>query len=451
VSRPLLELAVRAQARRACVTAAQRPLVAAVVLLTWLGAPLAAWRVGTRLGKVLAPSIDDPSVARALVLGLVFAVAALGAAVAVSLPDRRAFGAQVAASPIAPRAVAVAVVSPVACGCLVLVAPTVVALVVPLVAPACGAAGAALLLLSLALAVPSGAAGGESALHLARRTTPIRSIAALACAAVTAALAVEAGAGGLTGAGAPILTLAAAAGGIGCAEAWLRLAGVRPDASARRMRMRSRAPRPGTTVFATAFATLWRAAELRLAIGVATSFGVLGLAVGVVDGAPIAVALLLGGGSCAVTASLVPLSVRGRIDPGVWVWRAGSRLHVARAWAGASGLIVAVPLAGLHLIAAPAGRQIVGAAGQVAVLAVFAWASAITAGALVPRRRRGAGDDALSLATFAAVAVTGGGLATLLGRSLGAAGLPDAASAALVLAATVVGAVAVLGATWGPN
>ena len=157
----------------------------------------------------------------------------------------------------------------------------------------------------------------------------------------------------------------------------------------------------------------------------AASFGVIGLAVGLASGAPIPVALLLGGGSCAVTVSLVPLSVRGRIDPGSWAWRSEARQRIARAWASASLLLVAVSLVPVHAVAAPAaGTSLVGASAQVAALASFGVGCRAAAGALshAPPRQ---GTMPLSTRRFTAVAVTGGGVASVGGRWLGVVGVPD--------------------------
>ena len=92
--------------------------------------------------------------------------------------------------------------------------------------------------------------------------------------------------------------------------------------------------------------------------------------------------------------------------------------------------------------AAPATLQVTG-------LALFAWASALIAGAVVPRRARAAGDDALSLASFAAVAVAVGGVIVVVGSRLEAVGVPGAVTGCIGLAGLAASAVTVLAATWG--
>ena len=182
---------------------------------------------------------------------------------------------------------------------------------------------------------------------------------------------------------------------------------------------------------------------------VATVFGLGGLAAGSATGAPPAAGLLLGGGSCAVAGCLVPLSVRGRIDPGAWVWRVARRTRVATLWAAASLALLVLALLPSGAIAVARSAESVGIVPHVLGLALFAWACALIAGALVPRRARGAGDDALSLATFGAVAVGLGVATSPAATRLGATGIPGVVASGLVLAAVSAGAVVTLGATWG--
>jgi hypothetical protein len=80
----------------------------------------------------------------------------------------------------------------------------------------------------------------------------------------------------------------------------------------------------------------------------------------------------------------------------------------------------------------------------VAAFAALAWASALAAGALVPRRSAGAGDDALALGAFAATAVVLGSAVAVTGSRLEAAGAPGAVAAGLVLVAASLVSVVVL-------
>jgi hypothetical protein len=430
---------------------ARRSLVVpAFVVGAWLAAPVAAWRLGSALGAMLEPALAETSSARGLVLGLCVAGASLGAAFGVALPGPGALGRQVEAAPVARRALVLAATLPAAAGAFVLVTPNLAAVVLPLAAETPGGwASGVSLLVSISSAAIAGATLAEAALRLIRRGSPRPGAAGLVGAFLLSVVAVESGARGLTGDGLAIALAAVTVGGAGlCAGGWLALASTRPAPARRRRRapLTTTYRRPAPAVLALACALLARSGELRLVLLSAAAFGVVGIGVGTAAGAPPAAGVLLGGGSCAIASCFVPLSVRGRIDPGAWLWRVARCSLLAAAWAAASLTLVAISLLPVQLVALARTTDTAGAAAQVSALAVLAWASALSAGALVPRRACGAGDDALSLAVFAAVAIAFGMAVTGAGARLDAIGVPGAVAVGLTLATASVTAVAVLAA-----
>ena len=453
MSRSLCEAALLVQYRRLSGTARRRLLAVALVVLAWLAAPAAAWRLGATLGDVLEPALADAATARALALGLCVTCAAVGAAVGVALPGPAALGPQLVAAPISRRSLTLAVNLPVAAGAVALVGPLLVALLLPLAAVGPGGRpAAAVVLVSLAGAGVAGAVLAEGARRLLRRGSARAWAISATGGATLAVLAVESGAVALAGSryGAP-LGGATVVGMLCSGHMWLGLVATRPEPVHRARRRPITAPRrrSATAVAGSAAALLARPPDLRGSLLAAATFGLLGLAAGAATGAPPAAGALLGGGSCAVASCFVPLAVRGRIDPGAWVWRAARRWLVATAWAAASLALVETALLPVQLVALARPGDAGAAVAQVAALAALAWASALAAGAAVPRRTCGAGDDALALGAFTAIAVVLGTATAGAGARLDASGLPGAVAACLTLAAAAVAAVAVLGATWG--
>ena len=453
MSRSLCDAVLRVQCRRLRAAATRHPLALALVALAWVVAPVGAWRLGSSVAQPLAPVLHELSSARALVLGLGLTSAALGAAVAISLPPPGALGAQIVAAPVSRRALVVAVALPVAGAVLALVGPALVALCASFAgATAGGHAASALLLTSLAAATAVGALLAEAMSWLGAGRFATTAFVAIPTSVVTGALAVEAGARGLTADAAAVpLGVAVVVAAVGCTSSWLGLVAARQPRAGGLRRRPLLAPRrrPTAAVVASALALLFRPGELRLALLTATGFGLAGLAIGAFARAPPAAGLLLGGGSCAVAACLVPLSARGRIDPGRWVWRSAGRTLVAAGWAGASlGLVVAALLP-VCVAALAHSRAAAPAVVQVVGLAAFAWASALLAGAVVPRRAHGAGDDALALAALAVVAIVLGAASAAAASRLDAAGAPGAVAGGAVLVVVSVGATAVLASTWG--
>jgi hypothetical protein len=266
------------------------------------------------------------------------------------------------------------------------------------------------------------------------------SFAALVGALEAGSLALEGHvAGGLVG-------TASLGAGAAAALCLVELRASRPEAAGRR-RGRTLLPTPGgarALTLVSAVTLLWRSRELRLALVAASVFGVAGVAAGAATGAPTAAGTLLGGGACAIASCFVPLSVRGRVDAGLWLWRLTRRALVATAWASAALALVLAALLPVHLLAVAGGGDGAAAAAQVTGLAVLAWASALAAGSLVPRRSTGAGDDALSLGVFSVVTVTLGGAVALAGERLDTAGLPGAVAAGVALLAASLASVVLL-------
>ncbi len=453
--RSLSEAVLRTQLRRLRGAALRRRPVAVASFALWLIAPVAAWRLGRSVGGLLSEDAVTLTVARGLVLGLAVACAAAGAASGATIPGCRALGPQVAAAPVSRTVAAIVLALPVVAGAAVLVGPTLFGLAAALAAASPGGAGAAVsLTVSFLAAAASGAVAAESGLRLVRRGgSSTRAVAAVATATIAVLIAIE-GAARALARGGPFLLLSAVACALAAAGAcslWVALAATRPEPRVAAARRPLVAPqrRPVAAASCAAFALLSRAPELRAALVAAASFGLVGLGAGLAAGAPPGAALLLGGGACVLAAALVPLAVRGRLDPGAWVWRAGPRHVVAGAWAASSLSLVLLTLlpVGLIVLARPQGAA--AAAAQVAAVAVGCWAAALIAGAVVPRRAAGAGDDALSLGAFAIATVALGAVATLAGPALGKVGVPDAIAALLVLAAASAAAVTLLGASWG--
>ncbi len=453
MSRSLCEAALLAQYRRLSGTGRRRLLAAALVVVAWLAAPAAAWRLGATLGEMLAPALADAAAARALALGLCLTCAAVGAAVGVALPGPAALGAQLVSAPVSRRSLTLAANLPVATGIVVLVGPLLVALLLPVAAVSPGGrSAAAVVLASLAGAGVAGAVLGEGARRVFRRGSTFAWAIAAAGGATLAVLAVESASVALAGGRFGALLGGATLVGMLCSgRLWLGLVATRPEPVHRPPRRVVTTPgrRPGAAVVVSAAALLARPPDLRGSLFAAAAFGLLGLAVGAATGAPPAAGALLGGGSCAVASCFVPLAVRGRMDPGAWVWRVTRRWLVATAWAAASLALVESALLPVQLVALAQPGDAGAAVAQVAALAVLAWASALAAGAVVPRRARGAGDDALALGAFTAIAVLLGSATAGAGTRLDAWGLPGAVAACLTLAAAAVAAVAVLCATWG--
>ncbi len=451
----LSDAVLRTQTRRLGAAVSRSRMVAVTAAALFLIAPVAAWRVGRSVSGLLEGDTATLAVTRGLVLGLAVASAAAGAALGTAIPGRRALGFQIAAAPV-PRAVAVAALAlPAIGGATLLVGPTLVALAAALAWSSPGGAFAAVALaLSFAAAAGSGAVAAEAVLHLVRQGgRSARAAGGVVVAGAAAATAIEGPAQALAQGGPVLLSsaVACAVAAIGSGVAWVGLAAIRPEprVAARRRPLVVPDGHPVAAVSGAALALLSRAPDLRAALVAAASFGLVGLGVGLAAGAPASAALLLGGGACVVAAALVPLSARGRLDPGAWVWRAGARGIVAGGWAASSLGLVVLPLLPVGLIALVRPREAAAAAAPVVALAVAAWAAALAAGAVVPRRAHGAGDDALSLGAFTAATVGVGSVATLAGPMLGRAGVPDAIAALLVLVAASAGAVTLFGASWG--
>jgi hypothetical protein len=442
VSRPLCEASAREHARRTWQAFRVSPLLGLALLVGWLAAPYAASRLGAELAAALGGALGDAEAVRALAVGCALSAAAAGAAVGAGTPAPRAFGLQVVAAPVGRAALVVAAGLPTVIGGALLVAPAVASGTIGFTAhaePITPDAAAALA--SLAGLAVVGALVTEGGATVRRDT--VLGASSLAAAAVAWAALERSLEHALAGHTAPVLLALGSAAALACAAAWVALRARRPlvrcqgrtIAIPRRLLAGRR-----RAVVVAAGGILGRAADLRVALVAATAFGLFGVAIGVALVAPLAAAAVLGGGAAALTAAIVPLSVRGRIDTGAWTWRAVGRTGLALGWAvGALGLtLLAVAPALLIGVARPAA---LGASGYVASLTWFCCAAALIAGAVIPRRSSRLGDDAASLAALLVVAFALGAVVSAAGPRLEGSGVPAPAVVSLLALAT--GAVAV--------
>ena len=101
----LCNAVARCHCRRLRAAAAAAPLPAALVGFLVVLAPTALVRVGRAVGGALVGAAGDPGVTDGVVLGPLLAASVAGAALALSLPERSAFGQQLAAGPFGDLAV----------------------------------------------------------------------------------------------------------------------------------------------------------------------------------------------------------------------------------------------------------------------------------------------------------------------------------------------------------
>jgi hypothetical protein len=449
----LCEAVARCHLRRLRGIAAAAPLPAGIVALVVAAAPIALFRLGGAVGAEVAEGIGNAGVAQALVLGPVLAGAVAGAALAVAAPARSALGPQVAAG---PSGAAVAVVAltlvPAATGAIV-VAPSLVALCAGLgrSLPGGAAAGLAVAVAILA-AVPAGAVLAEGALALARKRN--RRAAAASVTGLLAWLLVGRALGAaplgplalvpstLGDAAPPSLALAVAgSAGVGLCSAWVVLAGTRAEPRARRRAVaRWRRRRLPTPIGASLL--LARRSDLRLAAIGAAAFGLAGVALAVTTDTPAPGPYLLGTTTALLGSILFPLVVGGMLVDGRWLWRGApvARNAIARSFALASTIGAIVPITVVGSIGALVSGVRPDTVGVVTTLAVAGSGVALVAGALLPWRGAGSGDQLTSIAAFAALAVAASLVVGLVAPRLVSLGVPDA-----VLAVAVGGAALAIG------
>jgi len=448
---PLFDAVARCHVRRLRGLAAAAPLPAAAVATLVLSAPIALIRIGRVVGGELAGAIGIESVHEAVVLGPVLAAAMAGAALAVSLPGPAALGQQIDAGPCGRRAALMAgLVVPAAVGALA-VLPSLFAACLALASglPGGTIAGAALAVAAIA-AVPAGAVAAEGWLA-AIRGTRRRSLAILGGAVAWGAAGVALGAAALgplapvapalAGSGSSWLALALAlAVALTLGLAWVATAATRTEPRA----TASRPPRrlvPGghLPVPAAVAALVTRRSDVRLAAVGAVGFGIAGIAIGSLGSSPAPGGFLLATTTALLGATVCSLAVGGALADGGWLWRAGP---ADRGLTVACGVAVGIAGSALPVVVVGIGAAAFAgvdwpAVGVVAPLVIAGSATALVAGAVVPWRGKGVGDQMATFAAFAAIAIAGSLLVGLVAPRLVAFGLSDAIVAGLVCAAFV--------------
>jgi hypothetical protein len=435
----LCDAVARCHLRRVRGVAAGAPLPAAIVALVLLTAPVMLLRLGGAVGAELAGGIGNAGVSDAVVLGPVLAAAVAGSALAVAAPTRAALGAQVGAGPPGPVAAVIALtLVPALAGSIVIV-PALVALCIGLARslPGGAIAGVALAAATLA-AVPAGAVVAEGVIAVGRGQHR-RALALGIAVPAWIALGVSLGAAPLgplalvasavSDTGSPWLALGAAVGvGIGLATAWLALAASRAEPRSRR-RAAGRAGRRRLPAAIAASILLARRSDLRFATMGAATFGLAGAVLAAAGDAPPPAPFLLGATTALLGSVLCPLVVGGVVDQGRWLWRSAPVRSgaIARAFTLASTATAALPVAvvgSAAAVASGAGARII---GVVATLVLSGSCVALLAGALLPWRGAGAGDQLTTIAALAALAIAASFVVALVAPRLVALGMPDPA------------------------
>jgi len=461
VRSPLCEAVVRCHLRRLRAAVGAAPLPGSVLCAGVVSAPLASVRIGHALGNGVA--VTSAGVADAIVLGPMLAGAVAGAALAAALPEPAAFGRQIAAAPF-DRAVGVVAVAfvPVLAGGLV-VSPSLVAAAVALGSRLPGGTGAGLALAASTLAtIPAGASLAEGWIAAARRRR--RRPLLVGCAA-GAWLAMGAALGAAPLGPMAVVSLAlqgeapsgvalavSGASGLAVGLGWVLLAATRPEQPAARSgRARQLVRGRRGAIPAAIAALLGRRGDVRVSAAGAVAFGAAGAGLAAVAAAPAPAALLLGTTTALLGSLFCPLAAGGALLDGRWLWAGTPR--------GSAVVVGAAALVAVAGTAAPVGLVGAGAwvgsgasrssAGVVAVLVVAGSATALLAGALVPWRRSGVGDQLTTFAAFAAVAVATSLAVGLVAPRIVATGAPDALVAGLAVGPSVVAALAALGSRLG--
>ena len=406
---------------------------------------------GARSRSVLQPVLDDPALARLLALAPGVAGATAGAALCLTASGRHSLGPQLAALPVGARTALVATVVVPASAALVLALPAALAFAVAFGSASPGGATAGLGFVAGALAgATAGAVAAESILQ-AGAGARLRSVVCLLLVAAAWAAAGSLHEAPLVGPLAPAGSalsghghaLAALAGVLAAAilggAAWLELAVRRPErvAVARASRSRRVLGPPAAALPLAATVLLARRRDLRLALLAAVGFGLAGVALAKRAGVPAPGPLHLGAGSTLLGAALAPLVVGGVLASGRWAWACAPRprLLPCVALAAAAHAVLVAALAPVLVGAALASGAPPHAVAELALVSVGLGAAAVLAGALVPWRGATMGDQVASFATFAACAGAFSVAAGAAGPRLVAAGMPDAAAAACLLAA----------------
>ncbi len=454
----LFDAVVVCNVRRLRSVAARAPLPAAAVGVLVLLAPVALARVGRALGEGLAGGGDGVSVA--VVVGPVLAAAAAGAALAVSFPGATSFGKQIAASPCdRVGAVVAALLVPAVIGSIAVLPSIVVASVALVHGLPGGPLAGASLSLAVVAALAAGAIAAEGALGAARGLRR-RSLVVAAAASAWIAAGVVFGRpplgplapvpDAIDGSGSQGVALAAPALTLVClCFGWVRLAATRPGprpARAGRPRLQIvRGRRRG--VFAAVGALLLRRSDVRLAAMAAMLMAVVGTIVAVESAAPAPSPFLLATTTAMFGSVVCPLLLGGMLLEGRWLWWGGSRRR--RLTVPAAELVslagAALPVVAAGVCAFAVSGVSWSAVGIVAAILVIGSSLAVVAGAAVPWRRDGAGDQLTTFVAFAALAIGTSLAVALVAPRLVALGIPDPLVVVLTCAACLGTAVGALG------
>jgi hypothetical protein len=452
----LCEAVARCHLRRLRGIAASAPLPGAVFALVIAAAPFVLFGLGGAVGAEVADSVGSTTVAEGLVLGPVLAAAVAGATLAVVAPARSALGNQIAAGPAGAVAAVVAlVVVPVTAGS-VLVVPSLVAVCAGLAGALPGGMVPGLALAAATLAaVPAGAVVAEAALG-ACRGQHRRALAVLAGALGWVAVGLALGSvplgplapvpTALRDAGSPWLALAVScAVSIGLAAGWVALAATRAAPRPRR-RAIGRSARRRLPVPLAAVVLLARRADVRLATVGAIAFGLAGAALAAATDAPPPAPFLLGTTTALLGSLLCPLVVGGMLDDGRWIWRSAPVRGgaISRSFALSSTAVAALAVTVVGGVALVASGGDAATVGVVGALVIIGSGVALVAGAVVPWRSEGAGDQMTTIAAFAGITIGASLVVGLLAPRLVALGSPDPVILSAVCIVSLLAGIAAL-------
>jgi hypothetical protein len=387
------------------------PLIACLLAAAFIAVPPVVWRLSAEVGAAIGASLADAHAARVVVASLVLPAFAAGAAITVSMPPVEAFGAQVRAAPVRARELAVAAALPLLAGSS-LVAPLLLALVVPALSAAPGGVPAAVTVVG---AVVAAAALGAAAAELASAAWHGHRTSRVALAAILPALGIAWWRGGdpldpvvsvMTGASSAPICLVALGGVATCAgSSWLTLRAVRPGAERRRRSplaalAGARVPRS----LAAPTMILLRRSDVRLALVAAASLGVCCLLAGALLDLGTELATMLGATSALAAAVIAPLASGGALVCARWLLATSptTRWSIAARWAAAGEVLLLLAVAPVV-----AAGLVWGADGAVlrplAAAAVAGGGAGLLAGSVVPWRPTALGDQLLSLAALASI------------------------------------------------
>jgi hypothetical protein len=412
------------------------------VVVLAVGLPLVLYRASGVVAVELGPALAELEVARAAVAGAALPCVAAGFALAASAGVRSPWGQEIACAPVgvADRVVAVLVVPVAVLG--LLAAPTALAVSLPLARAAPGGTAAVPVVLLALAGVVLCAGAGAAALRTAcsREETAARGgLALLASGLATGTIApLEPAAravAGTTGAGWSLAVSAStAAAGLG---AWALLGGRATPPQEGRGRSRPISQRPVQAVVEIAVAMLLRRRDLRsAAIGAFVIAGA-GLAVASLEKAPPPAGAMLAAAGALVALAPVGLAVGGATLDGRVVWRTSPRSAVETAfgWSVASLVVMTGAIAGVVALAIGARALPPEDIARVIATCLGGWACALAAGALVPWRRVGVAEQAISLGVFGLVAAGASLMAGRAGPTLTSQGVPPTVVACALVAA----------------